>query len=193
MTIEIASNAPPKSRTTKHKYKFRLKPKPIIQTPNIATAPNNFGPTFPFNKLGIIDKKNIMINDPIPWAERKNPKASGPNFNTFSTKAGNNDSAPPKKTANISKLKTANIIGVPQINLNPCLIRINGDSVDSDSEVSAGFLAIIKIIIIEIHMIANAVIKAASIPNLAKITPPANGPKTEPIIKAEEEIGIAFV
>ncbi len=73
------------------------------------------------------------------------------------------------------------------------MIRVIGDSVDSDSDNSAGFLEINNIITIEIHIIVKAVIKAASIPNFAKITPPAKGPKTEPIINADEETGIAFV
>ena len=37
------------------------------------------------------------------------------------------------------------------------------------------------------------VLDYSSIPNFAKITPPAKGPKTDPIINADEETGIAFV
>src|SRR5690606_28146282 len=106
---------------------------------------------------------------------------------------GSRDSAPPKKTANISKLKTAKIIGVAQMNLSPSLIRLTGDSVDSTSSFAAGLGEILKTINIETHIKANAVPKAASIPNVAKINPPASGPKTEPIINADELIGMALV
>ena len=78
ITIETASKAPPNNKIPKHKYRFWLRPKDMIHTPNIASAISNFGPTFPFNKLGIMDKKNIIIIEPIPCADRKNPKASEP-------------------------------------------------------------------------------------------------------------------
>ena len=78
ITIEMASKAPPIINMAKHKYKFLENPNAMMHTPNIATAANNFGPTLPFRKTGIDDKKIIITIEPIPCADRNNPKASEP-------------------------------------------------------------------------------------------------------------------
>src|SRR5690606_4662581 len=104
------------------KYTFPDNPKQMIQTPNIATLPNSLYPIRLFNK-GKAEINSIITKEPIPCAERNQPNSTEPAFKTFSVTAGSKDSAPPKKTANISKLKTAKIIGVAQMNLSPSLMR----------------------------------------------------------------------
>src|SRR5690606_20814139 len=171
--------------------KFLDNPKMMMQTPNMATLPKSFGPTLLFSK-GSEDRKNIITRDPIPCADRNQPNSIDPAFNTFSTTAGSKDSAPPKKTANISRLRTAKMMGVAHMNFNPCFIRSQGDSVDSASSFIAGFGVMRRIITMEMHIKTKAVPNAISTPNPAMSNPPANGPRTEPIINADELSGMAF-
>lgn len=190
ITMETASKAPPNIRMKNDKYTFFDSPKQMMHTPNKATLVKSFGPTLLF-KRGSEERKNIMTSEPIPCAERNHPNSNEPAFKTFSVTAGRRDSAPPKNTANMSKLKTARIIGVAKMNLNPSFMRCIGVSSGSGTSVT-GFGEIRNTINNDIHIKVSAVPKAASIPKAANITPPAKGPKTEPIINADELNGMAF-
>ena len=113
----------------------------------------------------------------MPWALRSHPYPVAPHFRISSEKTGNKASAPPKRTANRSRLNTAKMILLLKIKrkpwetfsqILPCGGAVNGR---------------LRIRIINIPHIINAQNAQKMVgvkPIQAMSTPANNGPQTDP-------------